>query len=168
MASPRQGLCPEWSPLRERKWILPRAEGKENKILPGPSASPHGNTCPPFHLAALLFTSPLQNPQVTEAISHRNDHSIPLSPVSSAGLQLRWSEYGRQPCFPHITEISPFQFWNPFMSKTDLGFFFFFHYCFNLCLFEISLFPWSVSNPAPPETLKFRDAWRELSSPLQS
>ena len=34
------------------------------------------------------------------------------------------------------------------MSKTDLGFFFL-HYCFDLCLFEISLFPRSVSNPAP-------------------
>lgn len=27
--------------------------------------------------------------------------------------------------------------------------FFFFHYCFDLCLFETSLFPRSVSNPAP-------------------
>lgn len=155
MASPRQKFCPEWSPAKGEEVVLDQKRGRD-KILLGPWSSPHGNTCPPFHLGPLLLTSPIQNPQAPEAISHLNNHSIP------AMLQLRWLWIRKTVSFPpHITEIPPFQFWNPFMSKTDFGFFP--HYYFDTSLFEISLFPLLCLKPCPYwNSVKFRDAWRDL------
>ena len=109
MASPQQKFCPEWSPAKGEKVVLDQKRGRD-KILLGPCSSPHDNTCPPFHLGRLLLTSPIQNPQAPEAVSHLNNHSIP------AMLQLRWLWIRKTVSFPpHMTEIPPFQFWNPFV-----------------------------------------------------
>lgn len=99
MASPRQKFCPEWSPAKGEEVVLDQKRGRD-KILLGPWSSPHGNTCPPFHLGPLLLTSPIQNPQAPEAISHLNNHSIP------ATLQLRWLWIRKTVSFP------PPHYWN--------------------------------------------------------
>lgn len=157
MASPWQKFCPEWNPAKGEEVVLVRREGKRDKILLGPRSSPHRNTCPPFHLGLLLLTSPIQSPQVAEAISHLNDHSIP------AMLQLRWLWIRKTVSFPLQ------HYWNPPFSilksfhVKDRFFGFFPHYCFDTSLFEISLFPLLCLKPCPYwNSVKFRDAWRDL------
>lgn len=71
------------------------------------------------------------------------------------------SEDWRHSCFSHITEILPFQLWNPFMSKSGFGFFSF-GYCFNMSFWNFFV-PLGLSQTLPCLTLKFRSAWRDFA-----
>lgn len=135
---------------------MPGTEGGRGRKLFLPCPSPPQKHLPSFLQCLSLPGTFAPSTTLSEPTNPRGQSPTELRVSSqpralSSIIAEMASEYWRHSCVSHITEILPFQLWNPFMSKSDFEFFFFFivsTHVFLKCLCS----PWSVSDPATPDS----------------
>lgn len=167
--SPARTFCQESSLIEEVPGLAnaPRTEGGQcKKSIPAGSwpFSPQEHLSSSLQCLPQLPCPPPRHPCSFQP-PFQTHKSQGLFPWGAMGvLPALWletaSEYWGHSRFSHITEILPFQLWNPFMSKSDFEFFFL---LFRHISFWNVFVPLGLSQTLPLLTLKSRSAWGDFS-----